>query len=557
MRCMSGLPTLTAFGMLGKRPLPHLLIHSLEKKLSGSLALTSSTDQVTMLFIDGLVAKIRTASPVSYLGAVLYEMGFIDHETLSRTLLEVSSRKLLHGQILLEHGAITNDQLRTGLQELTLRKLAHACTTFDAAATFEFHNGVDLLGGYAQAELVLTDPMPAIWVGIRDNPPKEHVATVLARIDRSRLRLGTGSALTRFRLRPDERALAEQLLGDGRGVETLGTLQIMPRRASELLLYCLYITGQVDALAKPTPSQPGAAIPSAPPSRPSQPGAAIPSAPPSRRSQPSAASSSAPPSRRSPLSSQPESAVPSANRDRPRSAREQAILDRARTILQEDFSKRLSLGRDASVSQVTEAYALFSRPLHDYAAATKDEAIRVACTAVLDALAEARDTLTDPQKRSDYMLRALLGSAHRSKDEVAKRGQPNDLDAAKACFASGDLERAERLARSAHKANDKNPAALTLLAWIEAQRPTNKGADATKARIAMLTLAIELDPDFANAYYYRAFLLRRLGNHRAASADLRTVLRLEPDRRDAAHELRESEQAARKPTGLFERLLKK
>jgi tetratricopeptide (TPR) repeat protein len=143
-------------------------------------------------------------------------------------------------------------------------------------------------------------------------------------------------------------------------------------------------------------------------------------------------------------------------------------------------------------------------------------------------------------------------------DDPPASKRSSELEAAKTCFAKGDLDRAEQLARSAHRANSKDPAPLTLLAWYEAQRPANHGIDATKVRVRMMTMAINLDPDHVDAYFYRALLRKRMGDYRNACADLTTVLELDPDRIDGRSELRECEELlSRGGPGLLDRILKR
>jgi tetratricopeptide (TPR) repeat protein len=143
-------------------------------------------------------------------------------------------------------------------------------------------------------------------------------------------------------------------------------------------------------------------------------------------------------------------------------------------------------------------------------------------------------------------------------DDAPASRRPTELDTARACFARGELDRAEQLARSAHRANSKDPAPLTLLAWYEALGRANHGVDATKIRIRMLTMATNLDPDYVDAYFYRALLRKRMGDYRNACADLGTVLELDPDRPDARSELRECEELlSRGGPGLLDRILKR
>ena len=71
-------PTPAASGTLAKTPFLHLLIYAFEKKLGGTIEVTAPDNRVvSVLFLGGEPAKARVSEPVSYLGQVLVELGYM------------------------------------------------------------------------------------------------------------------------------------------------------------------------------------------------------------------------------------------------------------------------------------------------------------------------------------------------------------------------------------------------------------------------------------------------------------------------------------------------
>jgi hypothetical protein len=123
-------------------------------------------------------------------------------------------------------------------------------------------------------------------------------------------------------------------------------------------------------------------------------------------------------------------------------------------------------------------------------------------------------------------------------EDIAASGCTDPLSGARACFAREDLERAERLCRRAHQEQPTSAEALALLAWIEALRPANRGVEATRQRISMLSRALDLDDHCENALLWRAQLHKRIENHPAAIRDFKRVVELNQTNLDAVRELR-------------------
>jgi hypothetical protein len=241
-------------GSLAKKPLAHLFVYAFDKQLTGSmeLAKTDGSQSAVIVFARGEVAKIRTSVNVAYLGAVLYELGTIDEATLNMSLHELAKQKRPQGQILLEQRAITREQLADGLREQTLRKLAHLFS-FGPETSFTFRSDVDLLHSYGGGHVVLTDPYPAIWRGIREFPSMDHVRDVLARVGAGACRLARGARVERFHLAREEAAAVDCLRMKAMTVAELDAVHLLPPKLTALLVYCLLITRQLEIESRSAP----------------------------------------------------------------------------------------------------------------------------------------------------------------------------------------------------------------------------------------------------------------------------------------------------------------
>lgn len=243
---MSSIPTAT--GVFAEKPLAHLLVHILERSLSGALEVaTTGAQQATVQFQRGLVTKIRTSAPICYLGSVLYELGYIDSGELDASLMQLAKTKLPHGQVLLERGSISREQLASALREQALRKLTHLFS-FAPDTVFSFYAHEDRLVDYGGREAVAVDPLPAIWRGVRDLAAGDHVTSVLQRLGRGRVRLAGTTGVERLRLQADEQAIVDCLRAKPMGLDELGRLGVIPPSTLHLLVYCLLITKQISVV---------------------------------------------------------------------------------------------------------------------------------------------------------------------------------------------------------------------------------------------------------------------------------------------------------------------
>ncbi len=494
------LPEPAATGLLAKKPLAHLLIYALDRKLTGTFELGDEKGAGVHVVVDqGMVDPGRNERARDVLGHVLYENGFIDDAQLSGSLAEVAATKQLHGQILLEKAAIDAEQLAEGLRQQRARKLQYAFG-LSARTTFAFYAEIDLVGERPN-DVEPMDPLTCIWRGVREHPSWDHVRTTLVRVGGRPLKLVDGAALDRLGLEPDERAAAECLRVKTSTVPELAIIGGLSIQATDLLAYFLVISKVAEiaeriiastppaayAASDPRDSQgpglpmrvkpltsgeyvrkisfamsavtpdattiripspvpnrnpsplPGRMPSSIPPRMSSLPSNPLPSnpLPPRISSMPGSVASSLPPRHSSAPPHVPGSMAPSADL-----ARKKSIVDRAKWIDQEDYYKMLMVPHEATTEDIRAAFLRAAKVWHPDTLPASIAEVRTECEKVFARITVAYETLVAPDKRRRYEQ-----SIGRQLREYAEADQ--FLSQAEMHLTLGDRAQAESLARKA------------------------------------------------------------------------------------------------------------
>jgi curved DNA-binding protein CbpA len=545
-------PPPAASGRLEKTPLAHLIVYAHERQLTGTLELeTPEKETASILFLEGQPAKVKTSAAIAHLGRVLLELGFIDQGRYDRSLVQLSQTKRLHGQILIESGALNDDQLVAGLRAQILRKLQHVYS-FAPESQFRFFDGYDALASFGGDETVSVDPLPLVWAAIRSAPPWVHISNTLTRVTQLPLRLSRRAELTRFEFGRAERDLIELLRMRPMKVTELTQTEVLKPRETQLLVYCLLITRQIqvvqegrDSMPPPPPRAPNpeqanvmsfslhtaAPVIAETTPRP-QPAPNIPPAP-------RAPSIATPPAIPAP-SAKPPVAAPSTTVSPELGARRQEILARAETIDREDYFQMLALDRSATPEMARDAFFALAKTWHPDKLPQPLADVRDACARIFARISEAHATLADPKKRENYMRLLKDGGATPEAQAtiVAVVEAATNFQKAEVCMKRNDLAQAEALCRKAHEADPQQPDYLALLAWLDALKPEKQTAEATRASIAMLDRAVSISERCERAYFYRGLLHKRTGNHAQALRDFRKSAELNPRNIDAVREVR-------------------
>ena len=516
-------PTPTASGTLAKTPLVNLLVYMVGRRLGGSLELFAADKrQATVLFAGGEPSKVRTSEPVAYLGNVLRELGYVDEQTLSRSVAELAKRKAagptLHGVILLEWGSIDLAKLRAALAQQVGQKLHHIAS-LPGDTAYAYYDGVDLLKGWGGDDSTAIDPIPDLWSIIREYPPWDHVNAALGRVAGASLRLADGVNLGRLRLAKEEMAAVESLRSAPLPVGELAKAASLNERTAQLLAYLLLVTKHVDVLPVSGGKVSAARI-------------SLPS--PIISGRPPPLTSSAPPARVSAVPPPPTGLSPEL------AERWKEITDRAATIDRADYFMMLDLARDATRDEVEAAFFQAAKRWHPDRLPPELAPVREACSRVFGRMSEARSTLSDEEQRARYMRLLSDGSGSpETQDAVAKVVEASQqFQKAEVFFKRNDLAQAETFCQKAYEGDPTQPDYLALLAWLEAQKPESQTPERTLECIKMLDRATSMSARCEKAFYWRGMLYKRLGKADLANKDFRRVVDLNPRNIDAAREVR-------------------
>ncbi len=234
----------SAAGRLAETPLAHALVYARNRRLSGRLDLDSADGRTaTIALWSGRITGVRTEPaslwPGAYLGAIVYELGYIDATTLDSSLLEIARTKRLHGEVLLERRAITTAQRDEALVEQIHRKI-HDLFTLPNETKYAFYDVA------TKPSDVAVDPVGPVWRGVREYPPARFVAETMQRVGDKALRVTSGGSA---RLPPAETALAEALAARPMTLDEMKASTELPPSQVELLVYLLVIAKCVEAVS--------------------------------------------------------------------------------------------------------------------------------------------------------------------------------------------------------------------------------------------------------------------------------------------------------------------
>ncbi len=529
-------PSPAASGTLAKTPLLHLLVYAHEKKLAGTIDIVSPDERVaSLLFVAGEPAKAHLSEPVSYLGQVLVELGFMTAEVLDRTLAEledarVGGSRALCGEFLLTRALVDPAGVEAAFREQIARRLRYVAM-MPPETTYTFYDGFDALQGIGVDSPQGVDPLPMLWTLLSERAPQAHVDAALARVAISPLRIAKTADLARLDLAASERAAIELLRIRPLTVADFSRVSGLAEREARLLAYLLLVTKQVDLI---TPSR--SSRPSRPPSSrriPLPVRAAVPPTPvPPARSvappppvvAPGDGTTSRPPARLAPELSE----------------RWRAIVDRARTIERADYFAMLDLARDSTPEQARGSFLALAMKWHPDRLPPELFPVRLACSRVFGRLSEAHATLTDPEKRTGYMRLLADGSGSPEMQETIAKvvAATEDFKKAEAFFRRNDFLRAEDLCRRALAGDESQADYHAMLAWLVSLKPENQSPEKVARSIRMLDKAIAMSEQCERAFFWRGMLYKRIGRLEAAYRDFHEAVELNPDNIDAVREMR-------------------
>lgn len=467
-------PSRTLSGDLRARPLAVLLAGASERGTSGTFTFTHEARRDTLTMRLGRIAVVRTSTPITYLGAVLYELGAIDMATLDATLRDVVTDKRLHGDALVARGALTREQVEEGLVEQTRRNVDYLFT-LPESAKWTFREDVDELAGARDEDRPLLETWPAVWRALRRAPRTAHVDFILSKVDGA-FQVKDLGAVMRFGLSRDELAICERLHARPSTRAALYGSKLAAE-AVDLLVYVLALGRCITRVETP-------------PIGPMELGA-----------------------------------------EGVRQRAKRVANEDAHTTL--GIARNASV--EAARAAYFRLARLWHPDRLPPELAEVREECRAVFTRIGEAHRTLVDTIS--QVDVEAML-GRGGRAAAANDSTHPPPFAKTLRDADAALERGDLEAAKAIARNLTSAGSSGPGARAILAWCAAGAgAADAGPHALEAALVALDRVLTGDPDCVRALYYRAQVHKRLGHDVAALRDHRRVARLEPGHRHAQYEM--------------------
>jgi hypothetical protein len=552
-------PAPSASGTFGKTPLVHLLIYAMERKLEGTIEVTSpDARKGQMVFRGGQPAKVRADDPSLYLGRVLVDLGHLPESELTRALTQqgtmpAGSRPLL-GELLVGSGVIEPTQRDAGLRDQMGRALRYVAA-MPSDTAYAFYSGFDGLDGWGAPDAPGVDPLPMLWRMLREGSPRSHVDAALERIGQSPLRLVRSPQLDRLELGRAQRAAAEATRSHPTTAIELARTSLLGPDDARLFVYLLLVTKQVDVLqpaqAARVEAKTAASSPAPPATTPAPP-ARHPSPPPVRTG-PSQPVLTPPPRRLSPPPNAPAQTVstvppppalklpdPPPGLSPEHAARWAEVVERAHRIDRSDYFSMLEIARDATQQEVQVAFLNLAKRWHPDRLPPELAPVRDACSRVFARMNEAHATLTDEERRTRYMRLMADGSGSPEMQEQVARiiDGASKFQKAEVCFKRQDFAQAEQFCRKALKADPTQPDYHAMHAWLLSLKPEYQAPDKVIECIQELDAAIALSDRCERAFFWRGMLHKRLGKHLMAQRDFKRTVEINPRNIDAAREVR-------------------
>lgn len=580
----------TATGNLQATPFGHLLVYLLDRGLTGTLVLEEpSGDKHAIWFDAGAPAKVKTASPITYLGQVLVEQRAITREVYERSLQGALRERRLHGQVLLETGAIELRVLKDALREQLARQVLWLFKLGPSTA-YGYYDGINFLERWGAPEGLRVKPLALIWRGLRKHASAAEVEAVTARLGQRPIELHVDAPIRRFRFESSEQALIDVLRARPQSLSSLVASGLAAPEDVKRLVYVLVILRQLELgvpgaepvgvdeapsssripIASPgrasipdVEHSPRASIPDVEnvvprPSAPIRAATPMPSAPPAGISSPNAVSlppaapsepphiSSPPPQRssspipkappRQSFSPAPAGAPPAPQFIGSGTAELRLELEALSARIGGSHYDVLGVPPDASVSTIQNAFFGLAKKWHPDRLRPEVADLKEQATRVFSRISQASQVLSDATSRAAYDKSLAHGDEASDEAEQVHRvlKATTAFQKAEVYLKRGNLALAEKEAEIAYTSDPTQADHIALHVWIQAQKPS---ADLTDLAV-QLEKAVKTEPNNLRVRWYRGQLLKRLGRAREALHDFRFIVERDPRHTDAHREVR-------------------
>lgn len=222
-------------------------------------------------------------------------------------------------------------------------------------------------------------------------------------------------------------------------------------------------------------------------------------------------------------------------------ARKKEIQDKAATVDKEDYYALLGVTRDTPTSEVQKAFFTLAKKWHPDRVPAVLADVKDLCAKVFARMSEAHQTLMDPAKRAKSDSSKQSGSDDSPEAQakvMAILDAATNFQKAEICLKRNDFKQAEDFCKKAIDVDPKQADYIAMMAWLQAQKPTRQDPASTQELVVELARAISISQACERAFFYRAMLLKRLGQEPQAMKDFKRALELNPRNVDAQREIR-------------------
>lgn len=510
-------PAPTASGTLAATPLGHLLIHALDRRLTGTLVFEEPDHRKHAVYLkDGAPAAARTAEPVALLGALAVEHGIVPPDRIEAALETANQASKRLGEVLCGLQVVDEAAVDALLREQVERRLQHIRGLAPETA-YGYYDGTNFLeraGGPEEA----CAPLPLIWHVMRMTPDHGRAAETLARLQGATLRFHIDAPLARFDFAPGERAVVDVVRAKPQTLAELSRRDLLEPSLFERLVYTLLLMRQFDlgTGAQPVGGERRSLSPSI--------GVSLAPAP--RPTSPSLSEIDLPPS----APSVPPPPAPPADDPFRREAEERARAG------DQSYYEVLGVPTDAPANVIAAAYFQLAKRWHPDRLAAEHEDLRDVAMKIFARIGEANQTLSDPERRKQYDELVKQGEGAAEEQEQVQRllRATTNFQKAQVLLRRNNLPGAEEAARAALADAPEEADHIALVAWLEA---TKAGAD-LDALLRELNRAAKLEEANLRVRWYRGQVLKRMGRERQAIEDFRLIVERDPRHVDAQREIR-------------------
>jgi curved DNA-binding protein CbpA len=533
-------------GTLAATPVGHLLIHALDRRLTGSMVFEEPSHQKhAVYFASGAALVARTAGVVAPLGALAVARGLIAEERLGAALraAEESGKRL--GRILLDWMVTDEASLETLLREQVSQRVK-ALQRLPAETAYGFYEGRNFLER-AGGPTGPCAPLPLIWRVMRVGSDQGRAAEGIARLQGLPLRFHVDAPLARFEFEPAEQAAVDVLRAKAQPYEELRARDLLDPALLERLVFTLLLLRQFDtgtgavpigaerrslspraAHSSPSIATGATSVTSSSPAASSGP---VASSSPMASPSPTASPGPAPPTA-SPVAARPapQGGSPSADDALRREAAERAQATR------QSYYEVLGVQPDAPPPAIAAAYFQLAKRWHPDRLDEEHADLRDVAIRIFARIGEANQVLSDPDQRRQYdeLLKTGDGDAEEQEQVQKVLRAATSFQKAQVLLRRNNLAGAEEAARAALADAPEEADHIALVAWLESLKPNAN----LEARLRDLARAVKLDETNVRVRWFRGQLLKRLGKLKPAMEDFRYIVEKDPRHVDAQREVR-------------------